>query len=88
MIKMTKSTICHYLTSPLLSTVISCQHKFLGHILRMDKDEPTNIYALCEPSNARRPPGRPHKSISSQVQEWIDPNKNFSKDDIMRTAQD
>lgn len=42
-------------TSPLLSTVIICQLKFLGHILLKEKDEPANIYALFEPLPEKTP---------------------------------
>ncbi len=54
----------------------------------MDKEEPANIYALYEPPRGERPPGRQRKSFSSQALEWIDPNNNFSENDITRTAQD
>jgi hypothetical protein len=75
-------------STQLMQTVISRQLKFLGHILRMDKEEPANTYALYEPPHGKRPPGRQRRSFSRQVQEWIDPNNNFSEDDITRTAQD
>ena len=32
-------------------------------------------------------PRRPQKSFSHQVKGWIDPNKHFSKVDILRTGQ-
>lgn len=32
-------------------------YKFLGHILSMEKDKPTDIYALFEPSHGKRTPG-------------------------------
>ena len=54
----------------------------------MGKDEPANICALYELSHGRRPPGRTHTSFSSQVRECIDPNKHFSGNDIVCTAQD
>ena len=54
----------------------------------MEKDEPDNSYALCEPSHGRRPSGRPRKSFPRQFQELIDPNDHYSKDEIVRTAQD
>ena len=31
--------------------------------------------------------GRPYKSFTSQVQEWIDPNRHFSEDDMPKTKQ-
>ena len=53
-------------TSPLLSTVISRQLTFLGHILRMEKDESAiKILALSKPSHGRRPSGIPQKSQSN-----------------------
>ena len=54
----------------------------------MGKDELVNICALYEVSQGRRPPGRPHTSFSSLVRECVDPNKHFSGDDIVCTAQD
>ena len=38
----------------------------------MEIDEPANIYVLREPFHRRRPPWRPHKSFSNQVQEYWD----------------
>ena len=81
-------------TSHLLLAVISRQLKFLCHILPTEKDELANIYPLYElppsppPANWRRPPGRPHKSFSSQAQKWINPNKHLSEDDIVCSDQD
>ena len=66
----------HISTSPLLSTVILRQLKFFSHILRMEKDEPANIYALHDPSHRKRSPGRPRRSFLGQIQEWINPNKD------------
>ena len=72
-------------TSPLLSMVMLRQLKFLGHILRMEKDEPANNCALYEPSHGKRPPGRPRRFFPHQVQE-IDPNNYLSEDDIVYIA--
>ena len=81
--------------SHLLLAVTSRQLKSLGHILPTEKDELANIYPLYElppppplPPHWRRPPGRPHKSFSSQAQKWINPNKHLSEDDIVCSDQD
>ena len=59
-------------TSPLPSTVISRQVKFVGDVLRMGKGEPTKIYELFESSHGKRPSERPRRSFSGHVEEWID----------------
>ena len=46
----------------------------VGHILRMEKDEPANIYAWHELSYRRRTSERPWRSFRYQVREWIVPN--------------
>lgn len=69
-------------TSPLLMTVILQQLKFLGHILRMEKDETPNIYMLYEPSHEKSPSERPWRSFSCQVREWIKSTNSFLEDDI------
>jgi len=66
-------------TSPLMATVKYCQLKFLGRILRMDKNEPVNTYALYEPPHGRRLPGGQWKSFSQQALDWIDPTGSFSE---------
>ena len=44
-------------SSPLMSTVRMRQLKFLGHILRMEKNELIKIYALYIPPHGKRPRG-------------------------------
>ena len=50
-------------TVPLIHLVRHCQPKFLGHILRMSKEEPARRYALYIPAIGKRRPGRPTTSI-------------------------
>ena len=45
-------------TVPLIHLVRHRQLKFLGHILRMSKEEPARRYALYIPTIAKRRPGR------------------------------
>ena len=67
-------------TSPLLSTVIICQLKFLGHILLKEKDEPANIYALFEPLTGEHPQGDCISLFPAKFG-----IEQFSEDDIVRT---
>lgn len=72
---------------------ISCKEAFWFNNWKQKKlstvkEEPTNIYELYDPSHGRRSPPRLQKSFSNQAQEWINPNKYFSEDDLMHTTQD
>ena len=67
-------------TRPLLSTVIICQLKFLGHILLKEKDEPANICALFEPLTGEDPQGDCISLFPAKFG-----IEQFSEDDIMRT---
>ena len=49
-------------TVPLIHLVRHRQLKFLGHILRMSKEEPARRYALYIPTIGKRRPGRPRTS--------------------------
>ena len=55
-------------TSPLIHQVRHRQLKFLGHILRMPKEEPARRYALYVPTIGKRKPGRPRTSYLTYVQ--------------------
>ena len=44
-------------TLPLIHLVRHCQLKFLGHILRMSKEEPARRYTLYIPTIGKRRPG-------------------------------
>ena len=48
---------------------------------------PTSITRFLLNLPRENTPGRPQKSFSHQVKGWIDPNKHFSKVDILRTGQ-
>ena len=66
----------------------SRQPKFLGllgHILRMEKDEPANIYALFEPSHGRRPQIDCISRFSAKSRNGSTPKSKYN---ILRTAQD
>ena len=49
-------------TVSLIHVVRDSQLKFLGHILRMSKEEPARRYALYIPTIGKWRPGRPHTS--------------------------
>ena len=75
-------------SSPLMSTVRMRQLKFLGHILRMDKNELINIYALYIPPHGKRPPGGQMMSFVNSILKSIDPSGTLTAQDITRAAQD
>ena len=58
-------------TVPLIHLVRHRQLKFLGHILRMSKEEPARRYALYIPTVDKRRPGRPHTSYLNYVQRLL-----------------
>ena len=55
-------------TVPLIHLVKHRQLKFLGHILRMSKEEHARRYALYIPTIGKRRPGRPRISYLNYVQ--------------------
>ena len=58
-------------TVPLIHLVRHRQLKFLGHILRMSKEEPARRYALYIPTIGNRRPGRPRTSYLNYVQRLL-----------------
>ena len=57
----------------------------LGHILRLEKDEPANIYALFEPSHGRRPQIDCISRFPAKSRNGSTPKSKYN---ILRTAQD
>ena len=62
-------------TVPLIHLVRHRQLKFLGHILRMSKEEPARRYALYIPTIGKRRPGRPRTSYLNYVQRLLRDNE-------------
>ena len=62
-------------TVPLIHLVRHLQLKFLGHILRMSKEEPASRYALYIPTIGKRRPGRPRTSYLTYVQRLLGDNE-------------
>ena len=62
-------------TLPLIHLVRHRQLKFLGHILRMSKEELARRYALYIPAIGKRRPGRPHTSYLTYVQRLLEDNE-------------
>ena len=62
-------------TVPLIHLVRHHQLKFLGHILRMSKEEPARRYALYIPTIGKRRPGRPRTSYLNYVQRLLGDNE-------------
>ena len=67
------------------------QMSFIGHCLRMPKDEPANIYALyrSEIKNTNRV-GRAHKSYIAQISEYMGCKDEvvLKAEEIVRAAKD
>ena len=62
-------------TVPLIHLVRHRQLKFLGHILRMSKEELARRYALYIPTIGKRRPGRPRTSYLNYVQRLLGDNE-------------
>ena len=62
-------------TVPLIHLVRHRQMKFLGHILRISKEEPARRYALYIPTIGKRRPGRPRTSYLNYVQRLLGDNE-------------
>ena len=62
-------------TVPLIHLVRHRQLKFLGHILRMSKEEPARRYALYIPTIGKRRHGRPRTSYLNYVQRLLGDNE-------------
>ena len=62
-------------TVPLIHLVRHRQLKFLGHIIRMSKEEPARRYALYIPTIGKRRPGRPRTSYLNYVQRLLGDNE-------------
>ena len=71
------NTIVYSMTNtvPLIHLVRQCHLKFLGHILRMSKEEPARSYALYIPTIGKRRPGRPRTSYLNYVQRLLGDNE-------------
>ena len=67
-------------TVPLFHLVRHRQLKFLGHILRMSKEEPARRYALYIPTIGKRRPGRPRTSYLNYVQRLLGDNEGAMQD--------
>ena len=65
------------------------QLKFLGQILRTEKDESANIYAFrISPTTGEQLQRDRRSPFPNHVQEWIDTNKHFLEDNVVPTTQD
>ena len=62
-------------TVPLIHLFRHRQLKFLGHILRMSKEEPARRYTLYIPTIGKRRPGRPRTSYLNYVQRLLGDNE-------------
>jgi len=65
-----------------MTTVTLRQLKFLGHILRMDKEEPVNIYALYVPPHGKRPQGGQKMLFVKSILRSIDPTGVLTEQDL------
>jgi len=77
-------------TTPLIGRVRTRQLKFLGHVLRMNDDEPVREYALYVPSHGGRKPGRPRTLYLKYIQQLIGDGEGIVllPNDIINLAQD
>ena len=75
-------------TVPLIHLVRHRQLKFLGHLLRMSKEEPARRYALYIPTIGKRRPGRPRTSYLNYVQRLLGDNEGAMQEQQIATFAD
>ena len=75
-------------TVPLIHLVRHRQLKFLGHILRMSKEEPARRYALYIPTIGKRRPGRPRTSYLNYVQILLGHNEGAMQEQQIAASAD
>ena len=75
-------------TVPLIHLVRHRQLKFLGHILRMSKEEPARRYALYIPTIGKRRPGRPCTSYLNYVQRLLGYNEGAMQEQQIAALAD
>ena len=75
---------------PIRELVRERQLKFVGHCLRMDKEEPANIYVLYKSEVGKNPVGRPRETYLDQISRHISEDKRakLSAEEIARKARD
>ena len=75
-------------TVPLFHLVRHCQLKFLGHILRMSKEEPVRRYALYIPTIVKRRPGQTRTSYLTIVQRLLVDNEGAMQEQQIAALAD
>ena len=75
-------------TVPLIHLVRQRQLKFLGHILRISKEEPARRYALYIPTIGKRRPGRPRTSYLNYVQRLLGDNEGAMQEQQIAASAD
>ena len=75
---------------PIRELVRERQLKFIGHCLRMDKEEYTNIDALYKSDVGQNPVGRPKETYFDQISKYVSADKRtkLTGDEIARKARD
>jgi hypothetical protein len=73
---------------PLTRILRERQLRYLGHVLRLDDNEPAKIFALYDPTHGHRKRGRPRLRFTEYVASLItDEPKGYTRDTIMQLAQ-
>ena len=75
-------------TVALIHLVRHRQLKFLGHILRMSKEEPVRRYALYIPTIGKRRPGRPRTPYLNYVQRLLGDNEGAMQEQQIAAFSD
>ena len=75
---------------PIRELIRERQLKFIGHCLRMDREEPANIYALYKSEVGQNPVGRPRETYLDQISRYVTTDKRvkLSGEEIARKARD
>ena len=89
--RMTNDTLYHITGQmPMREIVKQRQLQFIGHCLRMDNEENTNIYALYTSDVGTNKQGRPNKTYLYQISEYVSGEKRvkLTAETISKIAKD
>ena len=75
---------------PIRELVRERQLKFIGHCLRLNQEEPANIYALYKSEVGQNPVGRPKETYLDQISRYVttDKRSKLTVDEIAKKARD
>jgi hypothetical protein len=73
---------------PIRETIRERQLKFIGHCLRMHKEEPANIYALYKSEIGTNRRGAPRRTYLEQTSRHVTGDKELTVNEVTKLAKD